>query len=97
MACSLQPIRRQELLHGEAVANVRNVMKENSATADRRYRKVVQFLDREWSSIQSDVVFAIADLGRSRRQDDIFSVNRIHDIQEAIGPRTSGAMNQYPP
>ena len=62
---SLSILAHDVLLYGVAVSHMRDVMEEDGAVVHGLYRKIVQLLDRDRSSVQSDVVFNFADLGRA--------------------------------
>src|SRR5581483_6720299 len=67
-------------LHGEAVPDMRHVLDEDRRAVDRLDGQVVQGGDQAGTAVEHDLVFAVADLRGSRRQNQVLRVDGVRDI-----------------
>ena len=75
------------LLHGAAVMDLSHVLDENSGAIDEFHRDVVEFLDAGGYRVGADGELGVADLCRTGRQRQIFSVDCVDDVngRQALG------------
>src|SRR5206468_929525 len=74
-------------LHGEPVGDVGDVLDVDGDAVDRLDRDVVEGGDQVGAAVEPDVVLRVADLGRSRRDDQVLVADGRGDV---VGRHAAG-------
>src|SRR5204863_3070378 len=70
-------LRDDACLHGETVAHLRHIADVHHRAIDLLDRKIVEHVEHFGAAVETDVVFAIADLLGARGQDNVLRVDGV--------------------